>query len=254
MWGGKCKGLTIYVFICEQYHVRDIQSGQAWFYHWPLKCRRTHFVLPVAETGETHEQSHRGDDAIRGKSEEDVREGSRRADGVQEAGQPEFESFLRRGGWDWRWERFGGCLLVFISVTVLLGAHLLFLCLCGDDGVPRPSRSMSLTLGKVNAWYLWSWNILFEISRFAKFVKRFVRQDWVGAILSSPSARLNRCITYLLNSFPSVQALPRRRVSVAVVPKFNLLNIPGQTPATSPVSGSSPGPTPGAALPVVVGL
>ncbi|KAJ8247540.1 hypothetical protein GJAV_G00247530 [Gymnothorax javanicus] len=43
----------------------------------------------------------------------------------------------------------------------------------GDDGVPRTSRSMSVTLGK---------------------------------------------------------ALPRRRVSVAVVPKFNLLNIPGQTP------------------------
>uniref|UniRef100_W5M881 Inositol 1,4,5-triphosphate receptor associated 1 n=1 Tax=Lepisosteus oculatus TaxID=7918 RepID=W5M881_LEPOC len=43
----------------------------------------------------------------------------------------------------------------------------------GDDGVPRASRSMSLTLGK---------------------------------------------------------ALPRRRVSVAVVPKFNLLNIPGQSP------------------------
>nr|XP_020464232.1 protein MRVI1 isoform X2 [Monopterus albus] len=63
----------------------------------------------------------------------------------------------------------------------------------GDDGVPRPSRSMSLTLGK---------------------------------------------------------ALPRRRVSVAVVPKFNLLNIPGQTPVTA---GTSPnaGPTPGAALPVV---
>ncbi|XP_036400285.1 inositol 1,4,5-triphosphate receptor associated 1 [Megalops cyprinoides] len=46
----------------------------------------------------------------------------------------------------------------------------------GDDGVPRTSRSLSLTLGK---------------------------------------------------------ALPRRRVSVAVVPKFNLLNIPGQTPQTA---------------------
>ncbi|KPP70896.1 protein MRVI1-like [Scleropages formosus] len=46
----------------------------------------------------------------------------------------------------------------------------------GDDGVPRSSRSMSLTLGK---------------------------------------------------------ALPRRRVSVAVVPKFNLLNIPGQSPSNS---------------------
>ncbi|XP_029353921.1 protein MRVI1 isoform X3 [Echeneis naucrates] len=69
----------------------------------------------------------------------------------------------------------------------------------GDDGVPRPSRSMSLTLGK---------------------------------------------------------ALPRRRVSVAVVPKFNLLNIPGQAPSTaSPVATttSSPtmGPTSGTALPVL---
>ncbi|XP_026234536.1 protein MRVI1 [Anabas testudineus] len=63
----------------------------------------------------------------------------------------------------------------------------------GDDGVPRPSRSMSLTLGK---------------------------------------------------------ALPRRRVSVAVVPKFNLLNVPGQPPATA---GQSPGtgPTTGATLPVL---
>ncbi|XP_022525781.2 inositol 1,4,5-triphosphate receptor associated 1 [Astyanax mexicanus] len=57
----------------------------------------------------------------------------------------------------------------------------------GDDGVPRASRSMSLTMGK---------------------------------------------------------ALPRRRVSVAVVPKFNLLNIPGQTPATA---GAGPGALPGAA-------
>ncbi|XP_035274343.1 uncharacterized protein mrvi1 isoform X2 [Anguilla anguilla] len=46
----------------------------------------------------------------------------------------------------------------------------------GDDGVPRTSRSMSVTLGK---------------------------------------------------------ALPRRRVSVAVVPKFNLLNIPGQSPPSA---------------------
>lgn len=63
----------------------------------------------------------------------------------------------------------------------------------GDDGVPRPSRSMSLTLGK---------------------------------------------------------ALPRRRVSVAVVPKFNLLNIPGQNPVTAG-PGPSAGPTTGAALPVL---
>ncbi|MCJ8737455.1 hypothetical protein PDJAM_G00024180 [Pangasius djambal] len=35
------------------------------------------------------------------------------------------------------------------------------------------------------------------------------------------------------------KALPRRRVSVAVVPKFNLLNIPGQAPTTG---GAAPGP------------
>ncbi|XP_024909320.1 protein MRVI1 isoform X2 [Cynoglossus semilaevis] len=71
----------------------------------------------------------------------------------------------------------------------------------GEDGVPRSSRSMSVTLGK---------------------------------------------------------ALPRRRVSVAVVPKFNLLNIPGQTPATagsgpSTPSGPNMGPATGAAaaLPVL---
>ncbi|XP_047218888.1 inositol 1,4,5-triphosphate receptor associated 1 isoform X3 [Girardinichthys multiradiatus] len=63
----------------------------------------------------------------------------------------------------------------------------------GDDGIPRSSRSMSLTLGK---------------------------------------------------------ALPRRRVSVAVVPKFNLLNIPGQTPVTTG-PGSNVGLTTGAALPVL---
>ncbi|XP_051797073.1 uncharacterized protein mrvi1 [Acanthochromis polyacanthus] len=63
----------------------------------------------------------------------------------------------------------------------------------GDDGVPRPSRSMSLTLGK---------------------------------------------------------ALPRRRVSVAVVPKFNLLNIPGQTPATA-VPSPNAGPAAGATLPAL---
>ncbi|XP_013882379.1 protein MRVI1 isoform X2 [Austrofundulus limnaeus] len=63
----------------------------------------------------------------------------------------------------------------------------------GDDGVPRSSRSMSITLGK---------------------------------------------------------ALPRRRVSVAVVPKFNLLNIPGQSPnAAGP--GSAAGSAAGPALPVL---
>lgn len=31
------------------------------------------------------------------------------------------------------------------------------------------------------------------------------------------------------------QNMPRRRVSVAVVPKFNALNLPGQSPSSSPV-------------------
>lgn len=53
--------------------------------------------------------------------------------------------------------------------------------------------------------------------------------------------------------FFSPDQVPRRRVSVAVVPKFNLLNIPGQTPATAG-QGSNAGPTTGAALPVLVGL
>ncbi|KAG9465051.1 hypothetical protein GDO78_019017, partial [Eleutherodactylus coqui] len=51
-----------------------------------------------------------------------------------------------------------------------------------EDGVPRSSRSMSLTIGK---------------------------------------------------------NMPRRRVSVAVVPKFNLLNIPGQSPSSSPLPALS---------------
>ncbi|XP_058256541.1 uncharacterized protein mrvi1 isoform X1 [Hemibagrus wyckioides] len=45
------------------------------------------------------------------------------------------------------------------------------------------------------------------------------------------------------------KALPRRRVSVAVVPKFNLLNIPGQTPSTG-----GPVPGPGASLATAAGL
>ncbi|XP_037551587.1 inositol 1,4,5-triphosphate receptor associated 1 [Nematolebias whitei] len=63
----------------------------------------------------------------------------------------------------------------------------------GDEGVPRSSRSMSITLGK---------------------------------------------------------ALPRRRVSVAVVPKFNLLNIPGPN-STTAGPGSAAGSTAGPALPAL---
>uniref|UniRef100_A0A3P9A6D0 Murine retrovirus integration site 1 homolog n=1 Tax=Esox lucius TaxID=8010 RepID=A0A3P9A6D0_ESOLU len=50
---------------------------------------------------------------------------------------------------------------------------------------------------------------------------------------------------------------PQRRVSVAVVPKFNLLNVPGQTPVMagpgpSVAMGPSPQPAMGPALPVLV--
>lgn len=79
------------------------------------------------------------------------------------------------------------------------------------------------------------------------------------------------CCLFCLLFIGPLQALPRRRVSVAVVPKFNLLNIPGQTPATAgpgpnlasgPIPSSGPilasgpnvGPTTGAALPVLVSL
>ncbi|KFP86478.1 Protein MRVI1, partial [Acanthisitta chloris] len=58
------------------------------------------------------------------------------------------------------------------------GASVLCLCFHAEDGVPRTSRSMSLTVGK---------------------------------------------------------NMPRRRVSVAVVPKFNSLSIPGQSPTASPI-------------------
>lgn len=39
---------------------------KAWFYHRPL------IRSVLVQTGETHEQGHRGDDAIRGEPEEDV--------------------------------------------------------------------------------------------------------------------------------------------------------------------------------------
>lgn len=44
------------------------------------------------------------------------------------------------------------------------------------------------------------------------------------------------------------KAVPRRRVSVAVVPKFNLLNVPGQT-----LSTGGPAPGPGASLATAAG-
>uniref|UniRef100_A0A672LJL9 Inositol 1,4,5-triphosphate receptor associated 1 n=1 Tax=Sinocyclocheilus grahami TaxID=75366 RepID=A0A672LJL9_SINGR len=61
-------------------------------------------------------------------------------------------------------------------------------------------------------------------------------------LASQNSSRFSESVFF----FSLSKALPRRRVSVAVVPKFNLLNIPGQTPAAA-----GPNVAPGA-LPVVV--
>lgn len=58
---------------------------------------------------------------------------------------------------------------------------------------------------------------------------KMVQQNGLGLV---------RCYKYI-NCVFCAKALPRRRVSVAVVPKFNLLNIPGQAPNTG---GPSPGP------------
>lgn len=68
---------------------------------------------------------------------------------------------------------------------------------------------------------------------------------------------LRHHVLYCASVSASSQALPRRRVSVAVVPKFNLLNIPGQSPTTvvpGPGQAPSAGPSAGAALPVLVGF
>ncbi|KAK9972618.1 hypothetical protein ABG768_025909, partial [Culter alburnus] len=79
-----------------------------------------------------------------------------------------------------------------------------------------------------------------ELMEFKKLANQNSNRCYAGSIDTGDDGvpRTSRSMSLQMG-----KALPRRRVSVAVVPKFNLLNIPGQTPATA-------GPTPGA-LPVL---
>uniref|UniRef100_A0A8C1VQJ8 Murine retrovirus integration site 1 homolog n=1 Tax=Cyprinus carpio TaxID=7962 RepID=A0A8C1VQJ8_CYPCA len=79
-----------------------------------------------------------------------------------------------------------------------------------------------------------------ELMEFKKLASQNSSRCYAG---SDGVPRTSRSMSVQLG-----KALPRRRVSVAVVPKFNLLNIPGQTPAAA-----GPNVAPGA-LPVVVSL
>ncbi|AWP01550.1 putative protein MRVI1 [Scophthalmus maximus] len=104
-----------------------------------------------------------------------------------------------------------------------------------------------------------------ELMEFKKLANQNSNRCYGGSVDTGDDgvARSSRSMSLTLG-----KALPRRRVSVAVVPKFNLLNIPGQTPATAgpgpnlasgPIPSSGPilasgpnvGPTTGAALPVL---
>uniref|UniRef100_A0A673FHN1 Murine retrovirus integration site 1 homolog n=1 Tax=Sinocyclocheilus rhinocerous TaxID=307959 RepID=A0A673FHN1_9TELE len=76
-----------------------------------------------------------------------------------------------------------------------------------------------------------------ELMEFKKLASQNSSRCYAGSVDTGK----RECFFFSLS-----KALPRRRVSVAVVPKFNLLNIPGQTPAAA-----GPNFAPGA-LPVVV--
>uniref|UniRef100_A0A8C7Y2B8 Murine retrovirus integration site 1 homolog n=1 Tax=Oryzias sinensis TaxID=183150 RepID=A0A8C7Y2B8_9TELE len=73
-----------------------------------------------------------------------------------------------------------------------------------------------------------------ELTEFKKLANQNSNRCYAGAVETG-----GKMIKMILS------ALPRRRVSVAVVPKFSLFNAPGQTPATAPAA---------AALPALVGL
>ncbi|XP_061669723.1 uncharacterized protein mrvi1 isoform X3 [Syngnathoides biaculeatus] len=86
-----------------------------------------------------------------------------------------------------------------------------------------------------------------ELTEFKKLANQNSNRCYGGAVETGDDgvSRASRSMSLTLG-----KALPRRRVSVAVVPKFNLLNIPGQTPpAAAPNAPSASGP--GAALPAL---
>ncbi|XP_016405585.1 protein MRVI1-like [Sinocyclocheilus rhinocerous] len=79
-----------------------------------------------------------------------------------------------------------------------------------------------------------------ELMEFKKLASQNSSRCYAGSVDTGKVGKSLECFFFSLS-----KALPRRRVSVAVVPKFNLLNIPGQTPAAA-----GPNFAPGA-LPVV---
>ncbi|XP_058638321.1 inositol 1,4,5-triphosphate receptor associated 1 isoform X2 [Onychostoma macrolepis] len=81
-----------------------------------------------------------------------------------------------------------------------------------------------------------------ELMEFKKLASQNSSRCYAGSVDAGEDGvpRTSRSMSVQMG-----KALPRRRVSVAVVPKFNLLNIPGQTPAAA-----GPNVAPGA-LPVV---
>ncbi|XP_057690369.1 inositol 1,4,5-triphosphate receptor associated 1 isoform X1 [Corythoichthys intestinalis] len=86
-----------------------------------------------------------------------------------------------------------------------------------------------------------------ELTEFKKLANQNSNRCYGGSVDTGDDgvSRASRSMSLTLG-----KALPRRRVSVAVVPKFNLLNIPGQTPPAATPTAPSPS-TPGAALPAL---
>ncbi|KAM9817675.1 LOW QUALITY PROTEIN: uncharacterized protein mrvi1 [Neosynchiropus ocellatus] len=76
-----------------------------------------------------------------------------------------------------------------------------------------------------------------ELMEFKKLANQNSTRGYGGSVESGDDgSRSSRSMSLTMG-----KALPRRRVSVAVVPKFNLLNIPGQSP---PTVGPAPNPCP----------
>ncbi|XP_023809232.2 uncharacterized protein mrvi1 isoform X3 [Oryzias latipes] len=76
-----------------------------------------------------------------------------------------------------------------------------------------------------------------ELTEFKKLANQNSNRCYAGAVETGDDGvpRTTRALSLTLG-----KALPRRRVSVAVVPKFSLFNVPGQTPATAPTAAALP--------------
>ncbi|XP_077374553.1 uncharacterized protein LOC144017142 isoform X3 [Festucalex cinctus] len=86
-----------------------------------------------------------------------------------------------------------------------------------------------------------------ELTEFKKLANQNSNRCYGGSVETGDDgvSRASRSMSLTLG-----KALPRRRVSVAVVPKFNLLNIPCQMPPTAAPNAPTVS-TPGAALPAL---